>query len=258
MTTPFVGAWLLWISPMLKRLFDAIAASLGLMILAPLLAMVALAVRRYSPGPVFFRQVRVGREGHDFVLCKFRTMAEGQKTGGRKQGTGKADLGSRTSDLGLPTSEDGATFDAGSTLRVTPIGSILRRWKLDELPQLWNVLKGDMSLVGPRPEVRKWVDAYPGRWAKVLTIRPGITDPASIEFRNEEELLAAAPCPEDYYRHVVLPRKLELYEAYVRTRCFWGDVGILFRTVWAVVRGNRRQGTEDREQKEEKNGGTKC
>jgi lipopolysaccharide/colanic/teichoic acid biosynthesis glycosyltransferase len=118
---------------------------------------------------------------------------------------------------------------------VTRVGKLLRKTKLDEFPQLWNVLVGDMSLVGPRPEVRKWVEAYPDRWAKVLAVRPGITDPASIEFRNEEELLAAAPNPETYYRKVILPRKLDLYEEYVETRSFWGDVGILLKTVWAVA-----------------------
>jgi lipopolysaccharide/colanic/teichoic acid biosynthesis glycosyltransferase len=97
------------------------------------------------------------------------------------------------------------------------------------------VLKGDMALVGPRPEVRKWVEVYPERWAKVLTVRPGITDPASIEFRNEEELLANSPDPERMYRDEILPRKLALYEQYVATRSFWGDMEILVKTFWAVV-----------------------
>ncbi len=197
---------------MLKRLFDFIAASIGLVLLAPLLAAVALAVRRSSSGPVIFRQVRVGRAGADFVLCKFRTMR-------------------------APVAPvDGATFEAGSTARVTPIGRVLRKWKLDELPQLWNVVKGDMALVGPRPEVRQWVQAYPERWSRVLRVRPGITDPASIEFRDEEEVLAAAPDPADYYRRVVLPRKLDLYERYVDTHTFSGDIRILFKTLRAVFR----------------------
>jgi lipopolysaccharide/colanic/teichoic acid biosynthesis glycosyltransferase len=129
-------------------------------------------------------------------------------------------------------------FDAGVTSRVTPVGQILPKWKLDELPQLWNVLIGDMSLVGPRPEIRKWVEAYPERWAKVLTVRPGITDPASIEFRNEEDLLAAAADPERHYRKVVLPQKLEFYEEYVQTRSFWGDLGIVFKTFFVLVRNS--------------------
>ncbi len=196
---------------MLKRLFDLVAASIGLVLMAPLLAVVAFAVKRSSPGPVIFRQVRVGRAGGDFVLYKFRTM--------------------RTA--GEPA--DGATFEAGSTIRVTPVGRVLRKWKLDELPQLWNVVKGDMALVGPRPEVRQWVEAYPDRWERVLSVRPGVTDPASIEFRNEEELLSAAPNPADHYRRVVLPRKLDLYEHYVDARTFRGDVVILFRTLRAVL-----------------------
>ena len=117
--------------------------------------------------PVFFRQTRVGLLGHDFLLNKFRTMS-------------------------LTKQSVHGSFDAGDRSRITGIGSFLRKTKLDELPQLWNVLVGDMSIVGPRPEVRKWVDAYPHRWAKVLTIKPGITDPASIFYRNEEELLAHA------------------------------------------------------------------
>ena len=127
------------------------------------------------------------------------------------------------------------SFEAGSARRVTPVGRFLRKTKLDELPQLWNVIKGEMSLVGPRPEVRKWVDAYPARWARVLEVKPGITDPASIVFRNEEELLAAAKDPEDAYRNAILPRKLDLYEEYLRTRTFWGDVGIIFKTMRVVV-----------------------
>lgn len=129
------------------------------------------------------------------------------------------------------------SFDAGSSVRVTRVGKLLRKTKLDELPQLWNVLVGDMSLVGPRPEVRKWVEAYPERWEKVLIVQPGITDPASIEFRNEEELLAAAPNPEAYYRDVILPRKLDLYEEYVRNHTFGGDIAILIKTFWIVVAG---------------------
>jgi lipopolysaccharide/colanic/teichoic acid biosynthesis glycosyltransferase len=195
---------------MLKRLFDLIAAAAGLVLLAPLLAVAAIMVRRSSPGPLLFHQERVGKNGQTFKVCKFRTMYV------------------------LRTPEQGS-FEAGTTARVTPIGRLLRKWKVDELPQLWNVLMGDMALVGPRPEVRKWVDSYPAHWARVLTVRPGITDPASIIYRNEEEILAASPDPERTYREVVLPHKLDLYEHYVRTRSFWGDVGILFRTVGAVL-----------------------
>lgn len=194
----------------MKRLMDVVGALAGLVVLSPLLGLMWLAVVAESGLPGLFRQCRAGLGGRDFMLFKFRTMTVRK---GTEQGS----------------------FDAGSAARVTRVGAFLRKTKLDELPQLWNVLKGDMSLVGPRPEVRKWVEAYPERWARVLTVRPGITDPASIEFRNEEDILAASPDPERTYREVILPRKLDLYEEYVRTRSFWGDVGILLKTVWAVV-----------------------
>ena len=204
----------------MKRTIDILAAALGLALGSPFLLIIGMAVRMSCGSPVFFCQTRVGREGRSFKLIKFRSMR-------------------------LVAGTQNESFDAGSDSRVTPIGKTLRKWKLDELPQLWNVLKGDMSLVGPRPEVPKWVEAYPDRWARVLAVRPGITDPASIEFRNEENLLASTPDPEDYYRDVILPRKLDLYEEYVRTRTFWGDVGLLFGTVVAVFRaGDRAAKTE--------------
>jgi lipopolysaccharide/colanic/teichoic acid biosynthesis glycosyltransferase len=194
----------------MKRLLDMAGALAGLVLLAPLLAAVWLAVILDSGRPVLFRQRRVGRGGREFTLFKFRSM---------------------TTRRGA---EDGS-FDAGSVARVTRVGGLLRKTKLDELPQLWNVLRGDMSLVGPRPEVRLWVAAYPERWARVLGVRPGITDPASIEFRNEEKLLAAAPDPEAFYRTVVLPRKLDLDEQYVATHSLRGDIVILLKTVRAVL-----------------------
>ena len=241
----------------MKRLIDFGGALVGLVVLSPFLALLWLAVVAESGLPGLFRQRRMGLGGQDFVLFKFRTMTHKktehrtQKAESREGAGGRGQLPEvrsqtsdiqpppsdsvpRTSALGSPTSESGA-FDVGDTSRVTAVGRFLRKTKLDELPQLWNVLRGDMSLVGPRPEVRKWVEAYPERWAKVLTVRPGITDPASIAFRNEEELLTAAPDPENYYRNVILPRKLALYEQYVATRSFWGDVGILLKTVWTVV-----------------------
>lgn len=195
----------------MKRIMDVLCSLAGLVVLLPVLAVIAALVLLTSGRPVIFRQRRVGALGRDFTLFKFRTMTVRY---GTEQGS----------------------FDAGSTTRVTGAGRVLRKTKLDELPQLWNVLLGDMSLVGPRPEVRKWVEAYPERWAKVLTIRPGITDPASIEFRNEEELLAIAPDPESYYLEVILPRKLDLYEHYVNTQTFWGDITILFRTIRAILK----------------------
>ena len=167
--------------------FDIIFSGIGLLLLSPLLIVVSGMILIFDGRPIFFRQTRVGINGADFILYKFRTMRvmRGAASG---------------------------TFDAGDTSRITKIGAFLRKTKLDELPQLWNVFKGDMSLVGPRPEVRKWVDAYPERWAKVLTVKPGITDPASIYYRNEEELLAQADDPVACYRDQILPHKLDLYE----------------------------------------------
>ncbi|MEI8122201.1 MAG: sugar transferase [bacterium] len=197
----------------MKRVLDIAGALVGEVLLSPLLAVVWIAVVLESGLPGLFRQRRMGRGGSEFALYKFRTMTVLQR--GTERGS----------------------FDVGSSARVTRVGKLLRKTKLDELPQLWNVLVGDMSLVGPRPEVRKWVEVYPERWAKVLSVRPGITDPASIEFRNEEELLAAAPDPETHYRNVILPQKLDLYERYVASQSLGGDISILFRTMWAVFRG---------------------
>lgn len=195
-----------------KRLLDlAIAALCVTLAVLPITA-IAIAIRVLNGNPIFFRQLRFGKNGLEFGLYKFRTM----KT--------------------RPAAESG-TFDVGDVSRVTRLGRILRKTKLDELPQLLNVIKGDMSLVGPRPEVRKWVEAYPDQWAEVLTVRPGITDPASIEFRNEEELLQNAASPEEYYRNVILPRKLELYKEYVRTQSLWQDINIIFKTCYAVIAG---------------------
>jgi lipopolysaccharide/colanic/teichoic acid biosynthesis glycosyltransferase len=194
----------------LKRIFEIIISMFCLILFSPLLILVLLSIIIFDSRPVFFRQIRVGILGHDFLLNKFRTMSLTQKTAG-------------------------GTFDAGDKSRITPIGSFLRKTKLDELPQLWNVLIGNMSIVGPRPEVRKWVDAYPERWAKVLTVKPGITDPASIYYRNEEELLAKADDPEAYYRNHILPHKLDLYEEYVRTRSFTGDICLILKTIISIL-----------------------
>jgi lipopolysaccharide/colanic/teichoic acid biosynthesis glycosyltransferase len=195
---------------MLKRLFDLVLALVGLIVLSPLLAVLAAGVRWSSPGPALFRQVRVGRGGRDFVLYKFRTMTVWDGT-------------------------ESGSFDAGDTSRVTRLGRLLRATKLDELPQLWNVVRGDMSLVGPRPEIRKWVEAYPERWALVHKVRPGITDPATILYRHEEQILATAADPLAEYRDRILPHKLGLYERYARKNSFAGDLGILARTLIALV-----------------------
>ena len=165
-------------------------AGIGIFLLSPLILCAGLLVLLFDGRPVFFRQIRVGRDGRYFHLIKFRTMT-------------------------LAAEADKGRFDAGDQSRVTPLGKILRKFKLDELPQLGNVLRGDMSLVGPRPEVPRWVSVYPQKWQYVLKVRPGITDNSSIEFRNEEDLLAQAEDPEAFYRNVILPRKLDFYSRYV-------------------------------------------
>lgn len=194
----------------MKRLFDIIVSFVGLAVLAPVFAAVALLIWIFDGRPVFFLHQRCGRGGKTFLLYKFRTMS--------------------TVKNASPSA-----VDLGSTARVTKIGRLLRKTKLDELPQLLNVLKGDMSLVGPRPDVQEWIDVYPERWRKVHRVRPGITDQASIRFRNEEELLAASDDPVRMYREVVLPRKLDYYEAYVDNHTFWGDIVLILKTFHAVV-----------------------
>lgn len=199
---------------MARQILDVGVSLVALVVLSPLLLLISLCVRLDSSGPVLFRQVRVGRGGKDFAVLKFRTM----------RALGGAEIG---------------TFQPGDTSRVTRAGRILRSSKLDELPQLWNVLKGEMALVGPRPEVRRWVEAYPQRWSAVHAVRPGLTDPASLAFWNEESILAAADDPELLYREVILPQKLELHRQYVRTRSLPGDLAILFRTFCRAI-GLRR------------------
>lgn len=195
----------------MKRLFDIVLSLLLLVILGPVMCLIGFSILAFDGKPVFFKQARVGVDGNSFKLIKFRTMSN---MGGSEYGS----------------------FDAGSSDRVTRIGSLLRRSKLDELPQLINVLCGEMSLVGPRPEVRKWVDVFPERWAKIHQIRPGITDPASIIYRNEETLLAQSVDPERTYQEEVLPHKLSLYEKYADEHSIWGDIRIIFQTFKVLFR----------------------
>ncbi|HBC87109.1 MAG TPA: hypothetical protein DCZ94_09160 [Lentisphaeria bacterium] len=196
----------------LKRFFDFIISASALIVLSLFLAFVAVCIKIDSRGPVFFLQRRGGRNGVYFKIYKFRSMAVKEKT-------------------------DGKDFEPGSDSRITRIGRILRKTKIDELPQLINVLKGEMSLVGPRPEVEQYIKLYQDRWDKILRSSPGITDPASITFRNEEDLLAATKDPEEEYRKVILPRKLEIYEDYVNNISFINDVKILIGTIFVVLKG---------------------
>ncbi len=197
---------------MLKRTFDLLAAGAGLLALAPLFALLALLIKLDSPGPVFFRQWRVGRHGEPFRIFKFRTMTVQQQPGGPE-------------------------VTVAGDARITRTGAVLRRWKLDELPQLIDVLRGTMSLVGPRPEVPRYVAHYPPAWReRLLSVRPGITDFASVRYRDENELLARAENPEREYIDVVLPAKLRYALHYVDNPSLASDLrvlGLTLRTVFA-------------------------
>jgi lipopolysaccharide/colanic/teichoic acid biosynthesis glycosyltransferase len=195
-----------------KRLFDVLGAAVSLMLLAPLMLLVAVAVRLDSPGPVLFRQERVGRHGRPFRIHKFRTM--------QVDATGRGPL-----------------LTASGDPRVTRVGAALRRHRLDELPQLVDVLKGDMSLVGPRPEVPRYVALYPPDLReRVLAVRPGITDPSSLDFLDEGELLARAADPEREYVDVILPRKLRRAADYADRATFATDLRVIGRTLGLLVR----------------------
>ncbi|MFZ4652351.1 MAG: sugar transferase [Rubrivivax sp.] len=197
----------------MKRLFDITLSLAALYVLTlPMLA-IALWIKLDSPGPVLFRQVRVGRWGNLFHIWKFRTMV--------------ADAPAR-----------GLAITAADDPRITRAGRILRRTKLDELPQLANVLVGQMSLVGPRPEVPQYVALYPPALREeVLAVRPGITDPVSLKFADEASRLAAAADPEREYREVILPAKLSEAAAYAARASLWTDLGVLARTAWRLVSG---------------------
>lgn len=194
----------------MKRVFDVMASGLGLLLLSPLFLIIAIWVKADSPGPVFYRQTRVGRGNRDFRLFKFRSMRVG-------------------------SDKKGLITVGGRDPRVTRSGYYIRKYKLDELPQLINVFIGDMSLVGPRPEVRKYVDLYTPQQLHVLDVRPGITDLASIRYRNENELLEQAADPEQYYREVVMQDKLRINSEYIADRSFFKDIKIIFLTFKAIV-----------------------
>lgn len=199
---------------MAKRLFDLCAAGLGLWLLSPILLLMALAIKLESPGPVFFRQVRVGRHGVAFRIHKFRTMVH-------------QDAVAEAAALQITV---------GADPRITRVGALLRRTKLDELAQLIDVFVGDMSLVGPRPEVPRYVALYPPALRdKVLSVRPGITDPASLAFRDESAQLARAADPEREYVEMVMPAKLQCSARYVDEASFIGDLRLIAATLRALV-----------------------
>ena len=195
----------------MKRLFDILLSGLGLLIISPLFLIVAIWIKLDSPGPIFYRRVRVGRYNNDFRIFKFRSMRIG------------SDKGSLVT-IG------------GRDPRITRSGYFIRKFKIDELPQLINVLVGDMSLVGPRPEVRHYVNYWTKEQMHVLDVRPGITDPASIKFRNENELLAQAEDPEKYYIEVIMQEKIKLYLDYVKKNSLWYDIKLIFQTFWVIIK----------------------
>ena len=194
--------------PGLPRSLEVLLSSVGLVVAVPLLAIAAAAIVADSAGPPFFLHERVGRGGRRFLLWKLRSMRAG----------------------------NGPEVTAAGDSRVTRVGRVLRRFKLDELPQLWNVLKGDMSFVGPRPEVPRFVDLTSEIWRSVLTVRPGITDPVALALKDEEALLAAvAGDRERFYRETLQPYKLRGYEEYLERRSAWTDLVVIVRTTLAAA-----------------------
>jgi len=187
-----------------ERFFDATGSAAALLFLAPVLAGIALVIMLDDGPPVFFTQTRVGRNGRPFRIWKFRTMRSGSH---------------------------GGVITAAGDDRITSAGARLRKYKLDELPQLFNVFKGDMSLVGPRPEVPEHVHFEAAEWQTVLQVRPGITDPATLLYRDEELILGASRDPDTFYRESVLPAKLLLNIAYLVSRSFWLDLKLIFLTI---------------------------
>lgn len=191
---------------MLKFLFDRIAALCGLVVLSPVLLVVAILIKIKMPGgPVIFKQKRVGRNGKLFTMCKFRSMT---------------------------VAHSGSSISVAGESRITPLGAVLRKYKLDELPELWNVLIGDMSFVGPRPDVPGYADNLVGEDRLVLKLRPGITGPASLKYANEEEILAQVPNPQQYNDEVIFPDKVKINLNYYQNHTFFGDIKLIFQTIF--------------------------
>ena len=191
---------------MCKYLFDRIVAFIGLAVLWPVLIVVAILIKIKMPGgPAIFKQKRVGKDGRIFTMYKFRTMTVGH---------------------------NGSSVSVAGENRITPLGAILRKYKLDELPELWNVLIGDMSFVGPRPDVPGYADNLRGEDRLVLKLRPGITGPASIKYANEEEILAKVDDPQKYNDEVIFPDKVKINLNYYRNNSFAGDIRLIFATIF--------------------------
>jgi len=195
---------------MLKRIFDILSSLLVLLVLLPIFVLISIAILLDSKGKIFYKQIRVGKNQKEFNLLKFRTMNSGSDKKGQ---------------LTVGTNDS----------RITKIGSVLRKYKLDEFPQLINVIKGEMSIVGPRPEVPKYVNLYSEEQLKVLSVRPGLTDLASIEFINENEILGKSDNPEKEYIENIMPQKLSLNLKYIENQSFIGDFKLIFRTIGKLV-----------------------
>jgi lipopolysaccharide/colanic/teichoic acid biosynthesis glycosyltransferase len=189
-----------------KRIFDFICSTLGLIILSPILIAIAIKIKMGSDGPVFFKQIRVGEKNKEFEILKFRTMV-------------------------IDAEKLGRQITVGNDNRITKIGGFLRKYKLDELPQLINVFKGNMSLVGPRPEVPRYVKLYNEKQRKVLDVKPGITDLASIRYRDENDLLGEAENPDDFYINTIMPDKLALNLEYIHKNNVFFDIYIILKTI---------------------------
>lgn len=194
------------VNKIVKRIFDFLCSTLGLIVLSPILIVITIRIKTDSDGPVFFKQIRVGEKNKEFEILKFRTMVVDAEKLGRQ-------------------------ITVGNDSRITKIGAFLRKYKLDELPQLINVFKGDMSLVGPRPEVPRYVNLYSEEQKKVLDVKPGITDLASIRYRDENDLLGEAENPDEFYINTIMPDKLALNLEYINKNNIFMDIYIILKTI---------------------------
>lgn len=188
-----------------KWIFDRVVSLVGLILVSPILLVVAVLIRIKMPdGPVIFKQERIGKHGRPFIIFKFRSMR---------------------------TAHGGGSISVAGESRITPLGAKLRKYKLDELPQLWNVFIGDMSFVGPRPDVKEWTDKLRGEEREILSLRPGITGPASLKYNHEEELLRQAENPLEYYERVIFPDKNKINLEYLHNWSFWKDMKYILQTI---------------------------
>jgi len=194
----------------LKQILDIALSTVGLLLLLPFFIIASILIKRESKGPVFYKQLRIGLNGKSFYIYKFRTME-------------------------VEADREGLPITGADDPRLTKVGRLLRKIKLDEMPQLLNVLKGEMSLVGPRPEVPEYVELYTDEQKKILTVKPGMTDPATVYFRNEEELLAQADDKESFYINEIIPVKMRLYLRYIENRSLLYDIKLIFLEVLALI-----------------------